>query len=159
VVPVTSTPPPTTPNYDDATFCTTWIGEHGDASLTADQHRRCMIAIATSYIDAEENSAPAYQILFDPRVSRYSEGASPIHRLGNDDAIRIQEGTETRVIAKITNRRWTVDGDVAWIAYDGYLVSSLTHPGFWVAERITIHNGLVWEIMITPVRAASVPAG
>ncbi|MCU1461096.1 MAG: hypothetical protein JWO37_1171 [Acidimicrobiales bacterium] len=147
------------PNYDNATFCSNAIGEHGDAALTAAQHRRCMIAIASTYIRAEDNEIPGSQILFDPRVSRYSEGGRPDHQPQNANAIRIQEGTVTAVIRKIDNRHWTVDGDVAWIAYDGYLVASLTKPGFWVAERITIRNGLIWEIMITPVQVAPVPVG
>jgi hypothetical protein len=147
------------PNYDNPAFCSNWIGEHGDGALTVAQHRRCMIAIASTYIRAEDNEIPGSQILFDPRVSRYSEGGRPDHQPQNANAIRIQEGTVTAVIRKIDNRHWTVDGDEAWIAYDGYLQASLTKPGFWVAERITIRAGLIWEIMITPVQVAPVPVG
>jgi hypothetical protein len=154
---VTGPPAPmsATPDYDDAAWCTVRIGEKGDRSLTYDQHRRCLIAIATTYVDAEENSIPGNQILFDPRFSRYSLGGEPTHNPANSDLIRTQEGTYqgtyNRVIRSIHDREWTVDGDRVWIVYQGDLVISTTHPGFYVAERFTIRRGLIWQIMIAPI--------
>jgi hypothetical protein len=146
---------PAAPDYDNASWCTVHIAEAGDDSLTASQHRRCMIAIATTYVDAEENSKPGNQILFDPRFSRYSLGGRPLHNPSNSDLIRTQEGTYqgtyNRVIRSIKHREWTVDGDKAWIVYQGWLVASTTHPGFYVAERFTIRHGLIWNIMIAPI--------
>lgn len=140
---------------DDPTWCSDALAAHGDRSMTAAQHRRCMIAIATTYINGEENSAPGNQILFDPRVSRFSLGGRASHHPSNSDLLRTQEGTfqgtYNRVIRSIINRHWTVDGNKAWIVYDGMLVTSVTHPQFHVAERFEIRNGLIWEIMIAPV--------
>jgi len=155
---VVSGPPdsvPAKPDYDNGPWCSVQIAEHGDASLTAAEHRRCMIAIASTYVNAEENSQPGNQILFDPRFSRYSLGGSPLHDPSNSDLIRTQEGTYqgtyNRVIRSIKHREWTADGDRVWIVYQGWLVASTTHPGFYVAERFTIRNGLIWNIMIAPI--------
>ena len=142
---------------DNANWCTTWLAQRGDASLAAADHERCMIAIASSYVDAEENSAPNTQVLFDPRVSKHSLGAPPNHQAGNGDEIRTEIGVITRVIRSIDNRQWTVDGNTVWIVYDGYLVASATEPGFYVAEKFTIRDGLIWELMIAPVVVAAVP--
>jgi hypothetical protein len=142
-------------NPDDPTWCSDALARSGDRSMTAASHRRCMIAIATTYINGEENSAPGNQILFDPRVSRFSLGGKPTHHTSNSDLLRTQEGTfqgtYNRVIRSIINRHWTVDGNKLWIVYDGMLVTSVTHPQFHVAERFEIRNGLIWEIMIAPV--------
>jgi hypothetical protein len=146
------------PDPDDARFCTTWLALHGDGSLSAGDHRRCMIAIASTYVDAEENSAANTQVLFDPRVSKHGLGAQPNHQPGNSDEIRTEIGVITRVIRAIENRQWTVDGNTVWIVYDGYLVTSLTKPGFYVAERFTIRDGLIWELTIAPVVTDVAPA-
>jgi hypothetical protein len=151
--------PPASPekvgNPDDPTYCTDALARDGDRSMAAAKHRRCMIAIATTYINAEENSAPGNQILFDPRVSRFSLGGLAAHHPSNSDLLRTQEGTfqgtYNRVIRSIVNRHWTVEGNKAWIVYDGMLVTSVTHPQFHVAERLEIRDGLIYEIMIAPV--------
>jgi hypothetical protein len=145
------------PDYDDPIFCSAWIGEHGDDSLPADAHRRCMIAIATTYVDAEDNSGPQSRALYDPRVSRYSMGGRPKHDPGNSDSIRTTNGVTSTVIREAANRQWTVEGNDAWIVYDGYLQTSIVHPGFYVAERIRIQRGLIWEIMIAPVKIDPLP--
>ncbi len=55
------------------------------------------------------------------------------------------------VIAAIRNRRWTVEGDTAWILYDGYLKKDPDKIGFYVAERITLQKGLVHEILVADI--------
>jgi hypothetical protein len=147
------------PDHDSAAFCTMWLAEHGDVSLAPAEHRRCMIAIASTYVNAEENSAPNTQVLFDPRVAKHGLGAPETHASGNGDEIRTEIGVITRVIRSIRNRQWTVEGDKVWIVYDGYLVTSVGRPGFAVAERFTIRNGLIWEIMIAPVATSVAPVG
>ena len=42
--------------YDDGPACSKLLA--AKTALPADAHRRCIIAIATTYVDAEENSIP-----------------------------------------------------------------------------------------------------
>jgi hypothetical protein len=56
-----------------------------------------------------------------------------------------------KVISAIRNRRWTVEGDTAWILYDGYLKKDPDKIGFYVAERITLENGLIHEILVADI--------
>lgn len=133
-------------NYDEAVACSRQLGEHGDGAMAAAAHRRCIIAIATTYIDAEEGSlAPEKQLLADD-VSRHSLGNPPNHVAGNAAKIKADRGSS--VIAAIKNRKWSVDGNAAWIVYDGYLKSDPSKPLFYVAERLTIEKGLIREIFI-----------
>ena len=70
---------------------------------------------------------------------------------------RIRNGS-TAVIAKIANRQWTVDGNQAFIVYDGYLTTNPDTPGFYVAERFTIEKGLITEILICAVQSPGAPS-
>jgi len=143
----------TEPDYDNPAYCTLVFGESGEASLTADQKRHCLIAIAATYVDAEGNSVADSLTIFDPRFSKYSLGDSPNHHPGNGDTNRTDQTALSPTIRLIDNKRWTADvtNDQVWITYDGYLPVSTDKPGFYVAERLTIRNGLIWEIMISPV--------
>jgi hypothetical protein len=151
---------PAAPDYDSGPWCSVRLAVRGDASLTPEQHRRCVIAIASTYVNSEENSIPGNQILFDPRFSKRSLGGAAVHHPANSDLNRTQQGTfqgtTGRVIRSIDNRRWVVEGNTAWILYDGWLVVSTTHPGFYVTERFTLRDGLIWDITIAPI-ATSIP--
>jgi len=136
-------------SYDDPYFCSSWIQTYGDSSLTPDDHHRCMLAIAETYINGEENSIPPDKILFDPEVSRYCLGSQPDHEPGNADSYRSQY---PEPIKAITNRQWTVDGDQAFIVYDGFTTASMGTRDFLVSERLTMRNGLIWEILITAIK-------
>jgi hypothetical protein len=138
--------------YDDAAFCSKWLADPALRAFPADAHRRCVIAIASTYINAEENSLPPDRQLFADDVSRHHIGSSPDFQPGNKARI-IAENSHA-VIAKIANRRWTVDGDQAWILYDGYLKDSPAAPAFYVAERITVEKGLIKEILVADVTRA-----
>ncbi len=141
------------PDYDNAAFCSLYIADFGSDTLPDAEHRRCIIAIASSYVDAEGNSIADSLTLFDPRFSKYSMGAMPNHHPGNGDTNRTDQTALSPTIRLITNKQWTADPttDTAWIVYDGYLPVSTDKPGFYVAERITLRDGLIWEIMISPV--------
>jgi hypothetical protein len=117
--------------------------------LSPAEHRDCVIAVASTYIDAEENSITPDKQLVSDDVSRHSVGTPPNYAAGNGAKITADHGHS--VIAAIKNRQWTVDGDQAWIAYDGYLKSELQKPSFYVVERFTIVKGLIREILIAPV--------
>src|SRR4051812_30379358 len=117
--------------------------------LSATEHRDCMIAVASTYIDAEENTITPDKQLVTEDVSRHSLGTPPNYAAGNGAKITADHGHS--VIHAIKNRQWTVDGNQAWIAYDGYLKSDTQNPSFYVAERFTIEKGLIREILIAPV--------
>jgi hypothetical protein len=143
----------TAPDYDNAAYCSLFISEQGDTALTPDQERRCLIAIAATYVNAEGNSTADSLTLFDPRFSKYSLGGQTNHHPGNGDTNRMDQISLSPTIRLIDNKQWTADTTTnqVWIVYDGYLPVSTDKPGFYVAERLTIRDGLIYEIMISPV--------
>jgi hypothetical protein len=108
-----------------------------------------VLAIATTYIDVEENSLSAEKQLVADDVSRHRMGTAPDHKPGN--RAKLIADMSHSVIAAIKNRQWTVEGNQAWILYDGYLKTDPENPGFYVSERITVENGLIKEILVTGV--------
>jgi hypothetical protein len=129
--------------------CSIWLASH-PASATQSQHRRtCVVAVASSYIDAEENSQPSSHQLLTDDVSRHRIGTPPEFQPGNRN--RLMADNRHDVIAAIRNRRWTVEGDEAWILYDGYLKKDPDKIGFYVAERITLQKGLIREILVADI--------
>ena len=136
--------------YDDSTWCSAYLASHPDSALSPDQHRRCVIAIATTYIEGEQNGIPPEQELLADDVSRHLLGTPRVNAPGGRARIIAQQPM-SRVIAAIRNRRWSVDGNDAWILYDGYLTSDPTKPGFDVGERITVEKGLITEILVAAV--------
>jgi hypothetical protein len=141
------------PDYDNPAYCSLVLGEQGDNALTPEQKHSCLIAIAATYVNAEGNSTFDSLTLFDPRFTKYSLGGLTNHHPGNGDTNRMDQITLSPTIRLIDNKVWTADTitDQVWITYDGYLPVSTDKPGFYVAERLTIRNGLIWEIMISPV--------
>jgi hypothetical protein len=135
--------------YDDAGFCSKWLRDHTHEPLSSDRRKHCVIAVATTYIDAEENSLPPEKQLFADDVSRHHIGTSPNFAPGN--RARLFAEDSHNVIAAIRNRHWTVEGDTAWILYDGYLKKDPNKVGFYVAERITLEKGLIHEILVADI--------
>jgi hypothetical protein len=135
--------------YDDAAFCSAWLRDHDREPLQSDRRRHCVIAVATTYIDAEENSLPPEKQLFADDVSRHRIGTGPLFAPGN--SARLMAEDSHKVISAIRNRRWTVEGDTAWILYDGYLKAKPDRIGFYVAERITLERGLIKEILVADI--------
>ena len=135
--------------YDDAVYCSNWLRDHPHEPLSSDRRKHCVIAVATTYIDAEENSLPPEKQLFADDVSRHHIGTAPNFAPGN--RARLFAEDSHNVIAAIRNRRWTVDGDTAWILYDGYLKKNPDKIGFYVAERITLEKGLIHEILVADI--------
>jgi hypothetical protein len=142
-----------TPNFDDAAFCSKYLSTHDDKSLPPAAHRRCVLAIATTYILGEENTIPPEQELLADDIARHLIGTPRVSAPGGRAKI-IAAQPASKVIAGIKNRQWTVDGNDAWILYDGYLTSDPNKPQFFVAERITVEKGLIEEIMIAGVSHA-----
>jgi hypothetical protein len=138
--------------YDDAVFCSKWLGDHGSRGAP-DKHRRCVIAVASTYVNAEENSLAPEMQLFTDDISRHRIGTSPTFAPGNRAKLLTEDSH--KVIAAIKNRQWTVDGDVAWILYDGYLKANPDKPAFYVAERFTLEKGLIREIAVAGVNTVA----
>src|SRR5438094_4566922 len=135
-------------NYDDALEFSHWLATHeGSGRVGGDTWRRCMIAVASTYIEAEQNAIPPDEILYADTLRIGMLGTELRTVTAEENRDRIRNGS-TAVIAKIANRQWTVDGNQAFIVYDGYLTTNPDTPGFYVAERFTIENGLITEILI-----------
>src|SRR5262249_53246084 len=49
--------------WDDAVFCSDWYAKHPAVTLDLDKQRRCLIAIASTYLDGEEGSIAPEDIL------------------------------------------------------------------------------------------------
>jgi len=141
------------PDYNNPAYCSLVLGEQGDDALAPDQKHACLIAIAATYVRAEGNETADSLTLFDPRFTKYSLGGLTNHHPGNGDTNRMDQIALSPTIRLIDNKQWTADTttDQVWITYDGYLPISTDKPGFYVAERLTIRHGLIWEIMISPV--------
>jgi hypothetical protein len=131
--------------YDDAPFCSKALATEDGKALSAADHRRCVIAIASTYLDFEQNTLPPDQLLVADDVAKRNHGKPAEHKPGTGDWIRGR--TVQHVIGAIRNRVWTVDHNVAWVAYDGYLKDDMSKPGFYIVERFIIENGLIREIM------------
>jgi hypothetical protein len=128
--------------------CSIWLSAHADAK--ADGHYRdCVLKVAETYIDAEENSLSFTKVPLADDVSRHHIGADPVFAAGN--RAKLMAVDTHGVIAAIRNRRWTVEGDTAWILYDGYLKKDPDKIGFYVAERITLQKGLIREILVADI--------
>ena len=146
---IAAMPHPAYHRYDDAGYCSKWLRDHPREPLSSDRRKHCVIAVATTYIDAEENSLPPEKQLFADDVSRHRIGTPPNFAPGNRAKLFAEDSH--KVIAAIKNRRWTVEGDTAWILYDGYLKKDPDKIGFYVAERITLEKGLIHEILVADI--------
>jgi hypothetical protein len=136
---------------EGAASCSRWLAGHGPEQMS-DRRHRCVIAVASTYIDAEENSLPPEKQLFADDVSRHRIGNTPKFMPGNRAKLFAEDSH--KVISAIKNRQWTVDGDTAWILYEGYLKAKPDQIGFYVAERITLERGLIKEILVADVTVA-----
>jgi len=144
-------------NLDDGQWCARTIGD--GIALDPDQRKQCNTAIASTYINSEQNTAPGWEILVDPMAVNISAGQTPVHRAGGGDVIRGRQGLTgpNEVITGITNRDWTWDGDTGWIRYDGFTRGTLDKPDYFVVERFKLRHGLIWELMVPAI--AYCPAG
>jgi hypothetical protein len=136
--------------YDDAAYCSKFLATHPDTALTPVRHRSCMIAIATTYIESEQNSIPPEQMLLADDVAKHQIGTPRVNKPGSR-AVIIAAQPRSYVIGAIRNRRWSVDGNHVWILYDGYFKTDLTKPEFDVGERFTIEKGLIEEVLVAAV--------
>ena len=139
-----------TEDYYEAVRCSHALADPDSGKLSADARRKCIVAVATTYIEGEENSIPPEKELLAEDVARHLIGTPRVYAPDGRKKI-IAAQPFSYVIGAIRNRHWTVDGDDAWILYDGYLKADMAKPGFDVAERITVEKGLIREILVVAV--------
>ena len=86
-------------------------------------------------------------------ISRHPLGSPPDYQPGAHQKVR--GATAQKVITAIRNRQWVVDGNYAWITYDGFRGGD--QPSFWVSERFLIDKGVIKEILIPAPKTAEAP--
>jgi hypothetical protein len=115
-------------------------------------HRRCVIAIVSTYLIDGLQNKDADAILLADTVTRGLVGRPP--SVSTAEGIRdgIRNGQEDAVGA-VTNIQWTIEGNEAWVIWDGVFTGQ-TEPGFFVSERFRLQDGLISEILIGGVQFA-----
>ena len=77
--------------------------------------RACVIAVASTHLDALEGSIAPEEALLDDEVAHHDLGQPAEHAAGNAEAVRAGYADSTGTA--ISDRAWTVDGDVAFVDY------------------------------------------
>jgi hypothetical protein len=118
----------------------------GKPALSAEDHRRCMIAVAESYLDAEQGSAPADQAQLADDVSRHLLGTEPDHQAGNRARLVWEMGQT--ILGSLKDREWALEGDVVYVIYNAALKTNPAPARFAFSERLTIEKGLIRDIVL-----------
>ena len=137
---------PIPPQYDDPAYCARTLATAAEHPLSDAAHRRCMIAIAGAYLDAEANPALAAKLPIAEDASRHVLGRTATPDAGGRSAVLA--GLDQSTVASIENRRWSVEGDVAYVVYDGALRTNPKRTPYAFAERITIEKGMIKDIVL-----------
>ncbi len=130
------------PQNDDPAYCSRALAM--STQLAADLHRRCMIAVAGAYLDAESNPALAARVPIAENATRRLLGRTA----GAAGKAGILAALDQSVIASIKNRRWSVEGDVAYVIYDAALRTDPRQTPYAFGERITIDQGMIKDIIL-----------
>lgn len=128
--------------WDDAAFCSHTLQEKGDNALPHAQQRRCMIAIIETYVQFEEAKHAGDKVLLAPDVWRNFIGV-PIQRKP-DGHLQIRNQVVPNIIAK--DRAYVVEGNQAWLTYEGRLQKAPDQTAFWVTQRFTVEKGVIRTI-------------
>jgi len=132
-------------NYDDPAFCSSQLA--GSAQpLSPDLRRRCVIAIAGAYLDAEADPALAAKVPLADDAVRRVLGRPGVRAPGGRTGI--MAALSQSIVASIKNRTWSVEGDVAYVLYDAALQTNPKPVPYQLGERITIEKGQIAEILI-----------
>ena len=132
------------PQYDDPAFCSRALGT--SAQLSVDFHRRCMIAIAGAYLDAEANPSLASKVPIAGDAARHLLGRTEAHGAGGRAGILA--ALDQSYLLSIKNRQWSVEGDVAYVVYDAALRTDPKPTQYAFGERITIEKGMIKDIIL-----------
>jgi hypothetical protein len=139
---------------DDPVFCSNLLAFQqagGKSPLNGKLSRQCIMTVVNTYLidglekkdaDAVLLTDDAYRETFGRNNRTDAEGIRDGIRNGQEDAV-----------GKVTNVQWTIEGNQAMTYWDGIFTGD-TKPGFFVAERFTIREGKIAEILIGGVQFA-----
>jgi hypothetical protein len=131
--------------YDDPKFCSEALAA-GSPALSTEMHKQCVIAVASTYLAAEQNSLPPEQVPFADDVARHVLATPAVFAPGN--RAKVVAALNQSIVGGIKDRQWAVESDQAWVVYDGYLETNPTPTKFPLAERITVEKGMIKEIVV-----------
>ncbi len=143
-------------NYDEAVRCSERLRTQG-SQLHPAEYRACMIAVAETYIEVEQNTLAPEKMLLADDIAKHAFGDAAVFHAGNRAPIVADQ--RHAVIEAIRNRQWSVDGDHVWVVYDGYLKGCAAAPAFYVAERFTIADGFIHEIVAPGIKVVNPSCG
>ncbi len=138
--------------FDDPHFCSQALARDDAYELSRRQHRRCVIAVVSTYLIAGLQDKDADAPLLTDDVTRRLVGRPPSATSAEDIREGIRNGQEDSVGA-VTNIQWTVEGNEAWVIWDG-IFTGQSEPGFFVSERFRLRDGLISEIVIGGIQFA-----
>ena len=115
-------------------------------ALSADAHKRCMVAIGNAYLDAEADPTSARALPIAEDAARHVLGR-PASR-GPGGRAAILAALDQSTVASIKNRVWSVEGDVAYVIYDAALRTNPAPTPYHLGERITIAKGQIMDILV-----------
>jgi len=140
--------------FDSPTFCSNLLAFQERAGLSLFQgklNRHCIMVVVNTYlIDGLQNKDADAVLLTDDAYRKTFGRTNQTDAEGIRDGIR--NGQEDAV-GQVTNVQWTIDGNQAMTYWDGIFTGD-TKPGFFVAERFTIREGKIYEILIGGVQFA-----
>ncbi|HLG89412.1 MAG TPA: hypothetical protein VKZ79_19710 [Alphaproteobacteria bacterium] len=136
--------PAADPRYEDPAYCSQALGM--STPLADGLHRRCMIAIAGAYLDAETNPALAAKLPIAEDATRHLLGRADSH--GALGKAGILAALDQSTVASIKNRQWSVEGDVAYVVYDAALRTDPKPTPYSFGERITIDKGMIKDVIL-----------
>jgi hypothetical protein len=136
----------TDPVPTDAAGCSKLIAERGHAALDAAANRKCVIAIAETYLDAMERKLPAEKMLVADDVNVHLLSTQGQRRAGNKSALAFEAAHA--VVAERRDRVWAVEGNQATVIYRASLMTNPKPVEYDMAELITLEKGLVSDVII-----------
>ena len=134
------------PAPTDAAGCSTLIAEKGHAALDPAANRKCVIAIAETYLDAMERKLPAEKMLVADDVNVHLLGTQGKRRAGNKAALATEAAHA--IVAERKDRIWAVEGNQAYLIYRASLMTNPKPVQYDMAELITLEKGLVSDVII-----------
>src|SRR5436190_10703563 len=119
-----------------------WATAGASPDPCAHQRRACVLATAATLLRAETHHLAVAKVPLDPEVAVYDLGQQPEHKPGG--AVVERKALAASKVDRVTDPEWTVDGNVAFVAYQAHPTSG---PTDFVAMRVTLRDGLIWEVM------------
>ena len=139
---------------DDPVFCSNLLAYQqagGRSPLNGKLNRQCIMTVVNTYLIAGLQNKDADAVLLTDDAYRKTYGRTT---QTSAEGIRngIRNGQEDAV-GQVTKVQWTIEGNQAMTYWEGIFTGD-TKPGFFVAERFTIREGKIYEILIGGVQFA-----